>query len=60
MMLTLTVPTLLFFVALFATISAMHRGVSRKADAKLRAEFEAEGPGSEVSRQLMRHSGYGV
>lgn len=56
----LTVPTFLFFVALFALIVAMHRGVSRRADAKLRAQFEAQGPAGMVSRQLMRNSGYGV
>ena len=59
-MLTLTVPTLLFLVALFAIIVALHRGVTRSADARLRAQYEAEGPGSGVSRQMMRKSGYGV
>ncbi|MEM5383914.1 hypothetical protein VSR68_09950 [Paraburkholderia phymatum] len=56
----ITVPTFLFLVALFAIIVAMHRGVTRKADARLRTQFEAEGPGSDVSRQLMRDSGYSV
>ena len=50
----------IFLVALFALIVAMHRGVTRRADASLRAQFEAEGPGSEVSRQLMRVSGFSV
>ena len=50
----------MFFVALFALIVAMHRGVTRRADARLRAQFEAEGWGSDVSRQLMRNSGYSV
>lgn len=54
----LTVP--IFVVALFAIIIAMHRGVTRRADAKLRSQFEAQGPGGEVSRQLMRNSGYSV
>jgi hypothetical protein len=55
-----TVPTFLFLVALFALLVAMHRGVTRRADKRLRAQFESEGPDSEVSRQLMRDSGYGV
>ncbi|MCG5078285.1 MULTISPECIES: hypothetical protein [Paraburkholderia] len=50
----------MFLVALFALIVAMHRGVTRRADASLRAQFEAEGPGSELSRQLMRVSGFSV
>jgi len=44
----------------FRVIVAMHRGVTRGADAKLRAQFDAGGALSAVSRQLMRHSGYGV
>lgn len=52
--------TVMFLVALFALIVAMHRGVTRREDARLRAQFYAEGPGSELSRQLMRASGYGV
>lgn len=56
----LTVPTFLFLVALFGVIVAMERGVCRRADAKLRAQFDAEGPGAERARQLMRDSGYGV
>ena len=54
----LSVP--MFLIALFAIIVAMHRGVTRRADARLRAQFDAEGPGGEVSRQLMRDSGYSV
>jgi hypothetical protein len=50
----------MFLVALFALIVAMHRGVTRRADARLRAQFDAEGPGGEVSRQLMRASGFSV
>jgi len=50
----------MFIVALFALIIAMHRGVTRRADARLRAQFDAQGPGSEVSRRLMRESGYSV
>jgi hypothetical protein len=56
----LTVPTFIFFVALFAIIVALHRGVTRRADARLRAQFDAEGGGGEVSRKLMRDSGYSV
>lgn len=54
----LTLP--LFLVALFAIIVAMHRGVTGRADAKLRARFEAQGPGSEISRRLMHDAGYHV
>lgn len=50
----------IFLVALFAIIVAMHRGVTRRADAKLRAQFDAQGAGSEVPRRLMRESGYNV
>ncbi|HKT61999.1 hypothetical protein [Burkholderia sp. 22313] len=50
----------LFIVALFALILALARGVTRKADAKLRARFDAEGLRGAVSRQLMRDAGYGV
>lgn len=50
----------MFIVALFALIIAMHRGVTRRADARLRAQFDAQGPSSEVSRRLMRDSGYSV
>jgi hypothetical protein len=53
-----TVPV--FIVALFALIIAMHRGVTRRADARLRSQFEAEGARGEVSQRLMRDSGYGV
>ncbi|MEM5436016.1 hypothetical protein [Paraburkholderia diazotrophica] len=56
----ISVPTFVFLVALFAIIVAMHRGVTRRADAKLRTQFDAEGPASDVSRQLMRDSGYSV
>nr|WP_160327443.1 hypothetical protein [Burkholderia ambifaria] len=49
-----------FLVALFAIVVTMSRGVARRADAKLRARFDAEGPRGEVSRQLMRDAGYGV
>lgn len=51
---------LTFLVVLFAIIVIMHRGVTRRADARLRAQFEAQGTASEVSRQLMRDSGYKV
>ncbi|WP_201696008.1 hypothetical protein [Paraburkholderia hiiakae] len=54
----LTVPILL--IAFFAIIVAMHRGVTRRADEKLRAQFDSHGSGGEVSRQLMRNSGYSV
>ncbi|MBR7991023.1 hypothetical protein KDX08_01065 [Burkholderia cenocepacia] len=49
-----------FVVALFATIVAMHRGVTRGANAELRARFDAEGPRGELSRRLMRDAGYRV
>jgi hypothetical protein len=49
-----------FVVALFATIVAMHRDVTRGANAKLRARFDAEGPRGELSRRLMRDAGYRV
>ncbi|MEX3957488.1 hypothetical protein B0G57_10172 [Trinickia symbiotica] len=52
--------TTMFFVALFALIVAMQRGITRREDERLRAQFDAEGPDSELSRQLMRASGYGV
>jgi hypothetical protein len=45
---------------LFAIIVAMHRGVTRRADAKLREQFDAQGTAGEVSRRLMRASGYNV
>ncbi len=48
----------MFLVALCALIVAMHRGVTRRADAQLRARFDAEGSPSAVSRGLMRASGY--
>lgn len=51
---------LTFLIVLFAILVGMHRGVTRKADARLREQFEAQGLGSEVSRQLMRESGYDV
>lgn len=47
-------------IAFFALIVAMHRGVTRKADAKLREQFDSQGSGGEVSRRLMRNSGYSV
>ncbi|CAM2171061.1 conserved hypothetical protein [Paraburkholderia sacchari] len=50
----------MFIVALLALIVAMHRGVTRRADASLRAQFDTQGAGSDVSRQLMRNSGYSV
>lgn len=50
----------IFVVALFALIAIMHRNVARKADAKLRAQFDAQGAGSEVPRRLMRDAGYKV
>ena len=54
-------PTLLIFlIACFAIIVAMHRGVTRKADAKLRAQFDSQGSGGEATRRLMRNSGYSV
>ncbi|WP_322031311.1 hypothetical protein [Paraburkholderia sp. J76] len=56
MMLTLPI----FLIAFFAIVVAMHRGVTRRADAKLRAQFDSQGLGGEVSRQLMRDSGYSV
>ncbi|TDG10014.1 hypothetical protein E1N52_05770 [Paraburkholderia guartelaensis] len=52
--------TPMFLVALFALIVAMHRGVTRRADASLRAQFEAEGSGGAVSRQMMRVAGFSV
>lgn len=52
--------TACFLVALFALIVAMHRGVTRQADAKLRSEFDAEGARADVSRGLMRAAGYSV
>lgn len=54
----LTLP--IFLIAFFAIVVAMHRGVTRRADAKLRAQFDSQGSGGEVSRQLMRDSGYSV
>jgi hypothetical protein len=50
----------IFLVALFTVIAAMHRGVTRRANARLRAQFDAQGAGSEVPRRLMRDSGYDV
>lgn len=52
--------TPMFLVALFALIVAMHRGVTRRADASLRARFEAEGSRGAVSRQMMRVAGFSV
>lgn len=52
--------TSMFFVALFALIVAMHRGVTRRSDASLRAQYDAQGPSAEVSRRLMRDAGYSV
>ncbi|WP_175888611.1 MULTISPECIES: hypothetical protein [Burkholderia] len=49
-----------FVVALFAIVVAMHRGVTRGADAKLRAQFDADGPRGDTSRRLMRDAGYNV
>ncbi|WP_156440534.1 hypothetical protein [Burkholderia sp. MSMB1072] len=48
------------FVVLFAVIAAMHRAVTRDADANLRARFDAEGPRGDAARRLMRDAGYGV
>lgn len=42
--------TAFFLVALFASIVAMRRGVTRQADAKLRLEFDAEGARRRVAR----------
>ncbi|MCX5545260.1 hypothetical protein M3A49_38445 [Paraburkholderia sp. CNPSo 3076] len=56
MMLTLPI----FLIACFAIIVAMHRGVTRKADTQFREQFDAQGVGGAVSRQLMRNSGYSV
>ena len=56
----MSVPTLVFVLALFALIVAMHRGVCRKADTKLRMQFQREDTDGEVSRRLMRDSGYAV
>ncbi|WP_175689268.1 hypothetical protein [Burkholderia anthina] len=50
----------LFVVAFFGIVVAMSRGVSRKADALLRAQYDAEGARGDVSRQLMRKAGYNV
>lgn len=50
----------MFLVAAFALIVAMHRGVTRRADARLRDVFDTQGEESEVSRRLMRESGYSV
>lgn len=50
----------MFLVALFALIVAMHRGVTLREDARLRAQFSTEGLEGELSRRLMRASGYGV
>ncbi|MBM2768285.1 MULTISPECIES: hypothetical protein [Burkholderia] len=49
-----------FVVAFFAIVATMSRGVSRKADARLRAQYDAEGARGDVSRQLMRNAGYDV
>ena len=49
-----------FVVALFAILVAMYRGVTRGANAKLGARFDAEGPRGELSRRLMRDAGYRV
>ncbi|WP_175717278.1 hypothetical protein [Burkholderia anthina] len=49
-----------FVVAFFGIVVAMSRGVSRKADARLRAQYDAEGPSGDLSRQLMRNAGYDV
>lgn len=50
----------MFLVALFALIVAMHRGITSREDARLRAQFAAEGSESELSRRLMVASGYAV
>ncbi|WP_175840991.1 hypothetical protein [Burkholderia arboris] len=49
-----------FVVALVAIVVGMHRGVTRAADAKLRARFDADGQRGEVSRRLMHDVGYNV
>ncbi|MEK6352914.1 MAG: hypothetical protein V4796_12295 [Burkholderia cenocepacia] len=49
-----------FVVALVALIVPMYRGVMRGADAKLRAQFDADGQHGEASRRLMRDTGYDV
>lgn len=51
---------LIFLIAFIAIIVAVHRGVTRKADTKLREQCDAQGRGAEVSRELMRNSGYSV
>ncbi|WP_322087312.1 hypothetical protein [Burkholderia sp. BCC1999] len=52
--------TALFVVAVFAIVALMHRGVIGKADTRLRARLDAEGPRGDISRRLMRESGYRV
>ncbi|WP_367188699.1 hypothetical protein [Burkholderia sp. Ed8] len=52
--------TALFVVAAFAIVAVMHRAVLVKADTRLRARLDAEGPRSDASRRLMRESGYRV
>ncbi|HHL4080122.1 MULTISPECIES: hypothetical protein [unclassified Burkholderia] len=49
-----------FVVALVVLIVPMQRGVMRGADAKLRAQFDAEGPRGDASRRLMHDAGYRV
>ncbi len=49
-----------FVVALVAIIAVMHRGVTHGADAKLRAQFDAEAPRGDAARRLMRDAGYNV
>lgn len=51
---------LVFLIVLFALIIGMHRAVVRRANAKLRDQFDAQGVGGEVSRELMRKSGYRI
>ncbi|WP_181885525.1 hypothetical protein [Trinickia dinghuensis] len=50
----------IFLVAVVALVVAMHRGITRSEDERLRTQFQAEGEESELSRQLMHASGYGV
>ncbi|MCA7925218.1 MULTISPECIES: hypothetical protein [Burkholderia cepacia complex] len=49
-----------FIVAVVAIIAVMRRDVTRGADAKLRAQFDAEAPRGDAARRLMREAGYNV
>jgi hypothetical protein len=51
---------LIFLVALFVVIAVTHRSVNRRADARLREQFDAQGAACEPSRRSMRASGYHV